>query len=465
MFRLILESVDGGLRSLPLHDQGGPEGEGWRIGRSLDGDVVLRWPGVSKDHARLLVEDGEFWLIDAGSKNGLVVDGERRRRVRLVPGRAVQIGRGFLSLEEIDTEEVEIGLCLGPQEVSYASQPSVDAADTDHVSGVAGVRCSALDFPPQMVVGRSSRLAMLHHELARAIRADLPIVLQGPTGVGKELYARTVHRSGPRRDGPFVAVQADAMPRDQLEAELFGIEAGAATGVHARPGLAREAHGGTLFFDEIGDLAPDLQGRLLRLLQERKVRPVGGRREVAVDVGIVAATHRDLHAAVEQGAFREDLFYRLAGLLAEVPPLATRPEDIPPLIADAATRAARRLGIRVGGVSRRALNKLLAETWPGNVRQLQWSVRGAVARARDGEVRQSSHFGWPDAGASLRAQLPPPPELAGPPRPLKESLEAAERPAILDALRWSGGNKTKAAEALGISPGGLRMKIKRLGLE
>lgn len=473
MLRLVLEAANGTVQKLPLADLGTGSPDGLCIGRAGDNGIVLRWPGVSKHHARLRVDGDDLWLEDRDSKNGLRFDGERLARIRLEPGRSVQLGAGFLRLESIETSEAEIGLRF-PQTTS-ASVSSASAgvlADTGLLGSTDALARPPLELPPGTIESRSPRLVRLHDELARAARADLPILLQGPTGVGKEVYARAVHRSGPRRDGPFVVVHADAIPPEQLEAELFGIERDVATGVAARPGLVREARGGTLFFDEIGDLPLPFQGKLLRVLQEHRVRPVGGRREESVDFGVVAATHRDLRAAVEAATFRQDLFYRLAGFEARLPTLAERIEDLEPLVEHFACDAALRLGVRIAGLSRRALDRLRTEPWPGNLRQLRWSVQGAVARARDGEVLESRHFGAAEANETTEADPTPaspapladPPELEAP-RPLQATLDAAERRALVDALRWADGNKTRAAEVLGISRAGLRMKLKRLGID
>lgn len=314
-----------------------------------------------------------------------------------------------------------------------------------------------------MIVGESAAFANLLADLEAAVRSRLDVLLLGETGTGKELLARAIHTSGPASEGPFVAVNCAAIPGDLLEAELFGVQAKVATGVDPRTGLVVQAHGGTMFLDEVAELEERLQAKLLRVLQEREVRPLGAPKPRPVQVRFISASNRNLAALVQAGRFRADLYYRLRGFEVRVPSLRDRREDLPSLISALVARAAADYGKRIAGVSRRALTQLIEHPWPGNVRELQDEVRRAVSRCPDGGVLESGFFtfqksGLQDSDPPLEIPAPPPPRM------LEERVNDLEREALLEALARTGGNKTKAAQALGLTRNGLNLKLKRLGL-
>jgi transcriptional regulator with GAF, ATPase, and Fis domain len=265
------------------------------------------------------------------------------------------------------------------------------------------------------------------------------VLIEGETGTGKELLARAIHDDGPRRDRPFVPVNCGALAGELIDAELFGHERGAFTGAVARRrGRAAEADGGTLFLDEIGELAPALQCKLLRLLQEREVQRVGSDRPLAVDVRVIAATNRDLRAAVASAAFRADCYYRLAGFTVRVPPLREREGDVVLLAEILAGRYARELGRAGCDIASDAHALLARHAWPGNVRELENVVREAVlycdgATLRAGDVR---------AALAARVIGAAPPAADG---------TARSAPDLAALLRRHGGNVSRAARALGIS--------------
>ncbi|MDQ8757151.1 sigma-54 dependent transcriptional regulator [Sphingosinicella sp. LHD-64] len=231
--------------------------------------------------------------------------------------------------------------------------------------------------PEAMIVGDSAVIAELRRLVACVAPSGASVLLAGPSGSGKEVVARAIHAASGRGDKPFVAVNCGAIPRDLLESELFGHEKGAFTGAHAQhKGRFEEADGGTLFLDEIGDMPADMQVKLLRVLEERAVQRVGGRGQIAVDVRIVAATHRDIDAAIDAGKFREDLFYRLAVFPIEIPSLAERRSDVPQLIR----HFVKAMGKRAGDLqfSEAAFERLAEHGWPGNVRELRNFVERAA---------------------------------------------------------------------------------------
>jgi sigma-54-dependent transcriptional regulator len=287
--------------------------------------------------------------------------------------------------------------------------------------------------------------------LARAKRVapwPLPVLVTGESGSGKEGIARTLHRSSPRRRGPFVALNCAAVTETLLESELFGAIRGAYTGLQRdRPGLFKLAHGGTLLLDEVGDMSPGMQAKLLRVLQDGRVRAVGGEVEEPVDVRVVAATHQDLHARVETGLFRQDLYYRLAVVELRTPPLRDRPGDIPLLTRHLSAKLARRIGAEAPEWTPMAMGKLEVYDWPGNIRELEAVVARALLHGDGGPIRPR-HVDLPREAPSRAI-------AAG------DGLEARM---IEAALRQNGGVASHAAAAIGWSRQKLARRMAALGI-
>lgn len=320
---------------------------------------------------------------------------------------------------------------------------------------------SDLVFPPGYRPGISPAAEALFRQLRRLLKGARPVLLVGETGVGKEQVAKILHASSERRQGPFVAVNCAAIPAEMLEAEMFGIGRRVATGVEARAGKFQLAEGGTIFLDEIGEMAPELQAKLLRALQEREIQPVGGKPR-QIDVRVVAATNADLLRRMEEGTFRCDLYYRLAAHLVEVPPLRCSQDDIPGLVEHYLGLSARDSGRRIRGLTAKALRLLTRYRWPGNVRELENEIHRLVGVAADGQVIDS-------AALAERIRHPPWSELERDPSDpqslaLEPRVTALETRLIRQALEAAGGKQVKAAKLLGISRNGLAKKMKRLGL-
>ncbi|HUH00355.1 MAG TPA: sigma-54 dependent transcriptional regulator [Kofleriaceae bacterium] len=331
------------------------------------------------------------------------------------------------------------------------------------------------------LIGESAPMRQLFALTERVANSDATVLILGESGTGKELLARTVHRVGPRADQPFVAFDCSALSPSLLEAELFGHEKGAFTGAgKARRGLFRESHRGTIFLDEIGDIAPSVQNKLLRVLQEREIKPVGGDQFVSIDVRVIAATNKDLKALVARGEFREDLYWRLAVVPIQVPPLRERKEDIPLLAAHILARRGGAAKTFAGAetryptrISNNGMARLMAYHWPGNIRELE-NVLSRAAILCDGEEIRSDDLDL--AGLASEAGGPPlsvhaaatAPVDAAAGRPLKLVIDAhvraIEREAIADALRRAEGSPTKAAAILGISRASIYNKIKEYEL-
>jgi two-component system response regulator HydG len=315
------------------------------------------------------------------------------------------------------------------------------------------------------IVGQSPPMRRLLELVDKVAASDASVLILGESGTGKELLARAIHRRSARRDAPFVAFDCSALAPSLLESELFGHEKGAFTGAQrARRGLFREAQGGTLLLDEIGDIAPEVQNKLLRVLQEREIKPVGSDATVKVDVRILAATNKDLRALVQKGSFREDLYFRLAVMPIVVPPLRERREDLPLLCAH--LLAKRRAGERLLKVSTAALAKLAAYHWPGNIRELENVLARAAILASGEEILPED---IPLSASREGAVSAPAPEIATEGRTLRDIVDdatrAVERAALRDALDKSGGSPTRAAKLLGISRASIYNKMKEHGIQ
>jgi|SRR2546429_73175 len=322
------------------------------------------------------------------------------------------------------------------------------------------------DFAPRLL-GSSPTMEQLREMIVRVARSQAPVHICGESGTGKELAARMIHESGARREGPFVPVNCGAIPTELMESELFGHKRGSFTGAVAdKKGLVQSAEGGTLFLDEVADLPLHMQVKLLRLVQEKTVRPIGEPREESVDVRILSATHKDLADLVAQGLFREDLFYRINVIELRVPALRERSGDIPEIAEAILTRLARRTNAAPLALSADALRSLQTYAFPGNVRELENVLERALTLSTTGTITPE-HIRL-RAGARPVAAEPPAhigPSAAEGGAALGTQLEGIERDAIVKALEKTRYNKTAAAKLLGMSFRALRYRIKKLGIE
>jgi DNA-binding NtrC family response regulator len=303
----------------------------------------------------------------------------------------------------------------------------------------------------QGMIGRSPPMRQLFEQIRHIARAQGPVLVLGESGVGKELVARALHRQSERNEGPFIAMNCAGIPVELLESELFGHSAGAFTGASkTRKGLFAEAEGGTLLLDEVGEMPPQMQSKLLRILQDGSLRPVGENHERSIDVRIVAATNRDLEAEVEAGRFRADLFYRLETFSLEVPPLRERGDDIDLLAAHFLSQCSAQAGVPVESISIEALERLRAYSFPGNVRELSNAIERAVVFCRHGSLELGD---LPTRIRTLESDLAAPASthakpLFDPQRP--PPLRTVEKRYVEHMLKHAGNNKQKAARLLGI---------------
>ncbi|MGB7922069.1 MAG: sigma-54 dependent transcriptional regulator [Pyrinomonadaceae bacterium] len=312
------------------------------------------------------------------------------------------------------------------------------------------------------IIGRSERMQAVYQMIETVAEVQSTVLVTGESGTGKELVARAIHDLSPRAEKPFVSINCGAFTETLLESELFGYVKGAFTGANTnRKGLFEAAHKGTIFLDEIGEMSPAMQVKLLRVLQERKVRPVGAHEETDIDTRVIAATNRDLSAMVKDSSFREDLFYRISVIPIELPPLRDRREDIQELAEHFTRKFCAQTG-RSLSLSEKALRLLEAYSWPGNVRELEHTVERAVALERTDAIqpdrlpeqitnfnpaRVAAAFDLPDEGINIVAHL-----------------EQLEKTYVLEALQRTGGNQTRAAELLHLSVRSLRHLLDKHGI-
>jgi transcriptional regulator with AAA-type ATPase domain len=391
---------------LSLVSGAGPEARAWHLGRepvsigtALDNALTLSDRAVSRYHCRIEPAERACSIRDLSSTNGTWVDGVRVQQQSLRPGVTLRVGRTELRVVNRGAEAKRPGL------VAHSAPMLAVMAEADRLAGL-----------------------------------PWPVLIRGETGVGKEHVARALHERGPRRSGPFVALNGGGLPRELVESELFGHERGAFTGAaQAHRGAFERAHEGTLFLDEVAELPLDLQTRLLRVLETWRVRRLGGERERSVDVRLICATHSDLRAAVEQGRFRADLFYRIHRMVLDVPPLRARPTDIAPLSEHFLAKMEAEVGRRC--LTSGAVERLSGHRWPGNVRELRNVLELAAVAEGGGPIGREAV------------------ELA-----LRRIGQTPLRPPSADTLREAlehyRGNLSATARALGIPRSTLRDRLR-----
>ncbi|TYC60464.1 sigma-54-dependent Fis family transcriptional regulator [Marinobacter sp. BW6] len=327
---------------------------------------------------------------------------------------------------------------------------------------------------PGLLLGKSPEIRKLRNQTRKLARSQAPVFISGESGSGKELVARMIHLQGPRRDGPFIAVNCGAIPSELMESEFFGHKKGSFTGaVENKDGLFRSANGGTLFLDEVADLPLAMQVKLLRAIQEKAVRPVGDTKEVPVDIRVLSATHKNLPGLVQEGSFRQDLFYRINVIELAVPPLRERPDDISLLANHILERIAKEYECEPASLTPSAIERLTSYDFPGNVRELENALERAFTLCDADQIdAEDLHLGNGVQHAASASQIIAEGEAGegGISVPdgeidLEGYLEKIERQAIEKALEATRWNKTAAAKRLGISFRALRYRLKKLGME
>jgi DNA-binding NtrC family response regulator len=426
------------------------------IGRDEQSGVRIDDPSVSRRHALLRVGE-RLEVEDLGGPNGTFV------RQRAQPDGA-SAGGGTLHVNVRQllsrTAELAVGDCLlfGTTSVAVRRVPEIELPDLGSTEepGAGGA--------PGVIV-RDPAMRALYVQVARAARANISVLLLGETGVGKEILARAIHAHSPRAKGPFVGINCAALAPTLLESELFGSEKGAFTGsVAARAGLFEAADGGTVFLDEIGEMAPDTQAKLLRVIEERTVMRLGSTRARPIDVRFVAATNRDVADGAEgDRRMRSDLYFRLSGIVFSIPPLRDRPLEIDALAASFLTAACRDLErTPPPAISGGAMDLLRRHAWPGNVRELRNVIERAVVLCAEDEILPD-HLPPSLLAVGAGAASPPASKLASK-LPLAAEMKSIERAKILEALERCGGNQSEAARMLGMPRRTLVSRLGELGL-
>lgn len=411
-----------------------------RIGSSPDNDLVLDDRSVSRHHARIEVDHRGYRLLDCDSKNGTLVGPTRIQEAWIEDGTNLRLGETTLRFELLK-EEVEVPLSKRTQ--------------------FGKLR------------GKSERMREVFALLERIAPSDATVLIQGDSGTGKELVAQAIHDASPRANGPFVVFDCSAVSPELIESELFGHVKGAYTGAStSREGVFEQAHGGTLFIDELGALSLDLQPKLLRALEERQIRRVGGNKTIHTDARIVAATNTKLRQAVEEGNFREDLYYRFAVITVDLPPLRDRPDDIPMLVEHFVQELSSQHATGKLNVSFQTMEKLKNYRWPGNVRELRNFIERAALLAASGEVDAK----WlPETSPeALRAQrssnVPPWLQEADISFDLPFKEAKANLTEAMESAYWShqldahDGNLSAAARSAGVHRKTAEYLVRKLGL-
>jgi len=432
------------------------------IGRAPESDVHIEHPSVSRRHARLTL-GSELRIEDLGAANGTFLRDRSQAENLMQTHTLRQLARS--SAELAIGESVVLGEVTAL--VRRAIPPPTQFGDLD-----------SDDSQTPGVVIQNPAVRQVYAQAERAAQASISVLILGETGVGKELLARAIHARSPRADASFMSINCAALAESLLEGEIFGYERGAFTGaVQARAGLFEAANGGSVFLDEIGELNPSTQAKLLRVLEDRTVLRLGARQPRTIDVRFLAATNRDLEAEAQAGRFRSDLYFRVAGLCLTLPPLRERREEIEPLARCFLDAAVRQLD-RKGPIefSSEAMAFIRAHAWPGNVRELKNVVERAVILCADRSIvpehlpaglLRNAHPAQPTAASSSAPSLGPASTEAKPavaPDDWQAELKTLEKKRLIQALEQCGGNQTRAAELLGVSRRTLVSRLSEFGM-
>ena len=425
-----------------------------KLGRGREADLQLPDPSVSRLHAKVFRVGRQYFLADLRSRNGTHADGKRITQLALEDGVMFRVGPFRIRFHgPVSGFEAGEAPTVPPGTASLLTE-SV-GAEPVRAPKRAGASTAAVEAPFGLI-GGSAHVRKLVATIRRVAASDVPVLIEGETGSGKELVARGIHDASARRERPFIVVNCGAISPELIESELFGHERGAFTGATAqRKGAFELANNGTIFLDEIGELPLSLQPKLLRVLEQKEFKRVGGNDLLLADVRILAATNRNLREEVARKAFREDLYFRVGAITVPIPPLRDRREDVAPIARHFLSGMGNAASGTVPALSPAALDALVTHDWPGNVRELRNAIQRAVVMADGGELT------GPDF-SFLRQPAKPGAEPEGPSG--LSRWEQAERTNILGELARQMGNKSKTARELGIAKSTLFEKLKKYGI-
>ncbi|MHB1024302.1 MAG: sigma 54-interacting transcriptional regulator [Desulfobacteria bacterium] len=425
-----------------------------KIGRGHEADLQLPDPSVSRLHAKIFRVGRQYFLADLRSRNGTHADGKRITQLSLEDGRMFQVGPF-----RIHFHRPVSGLPAGEEPTAPPGTASsiTDSAEAHPVRVPKRKEAPTVTVEaPFGLIGGSAHVRKLVETIRRVAASDVPVLIEGETGNGKELVARGIHDASARRERPFIVVNCGAISPELIESELFGHEKGAFTGATAqRKGAFELANSGTIFLDEIGELPVALQPKLLRALEQKEVKRVGGNDLLLADVRILAATNRNLREEIARKAFREDLYFRIGAITISIPPLRDRREDVAPIARHFLSGMGNPASGPLPILSPAALDALISHDWPGNVREVRNAIQRAVVMAESGELT-GHDFSFLRQAETQGAETENTSGLS--------RWEQAERTNILGELARQMGNKTKTARELGIAKSTLFEKLKKYGI-
>ncbi|MCI0390007.1 MAG: sigma 54-interacting transcriptional regulator [Acidobacteria bacterium] len=427
------------------------------IGREPSNQICLIDLSVSRRHCRIQRDADKFIIRDLESLNCTFVNGVPIRERPLAHGDLLKIGGSVFIFLLCEDEAPQASPPVGSGN-GHCARTTVAQENIERLEWLEqeNRRLQEEINLEHNMVGESPRMREVYQFIAKVAPAGSTVLIRGESGAGKELVARAIHQNSPRAHQPFVAINCAALTETLLESELFGHEKGAFTGAIAqKKGKLEIAQGGTVFLDEMGEMAPYLQASLLRVLQEREFERVGGTRPIKADIRVIAATNKDLEAAIKNGGFRQDLYYRLNVVSITMPPLRERREDIPLLAGYFAVKYSQKCKRAVKGISAKARARLLSYDWPGNVRELENAIERAV-------VLGLTEFILPEDLPEVVLETGPPAGAES--RKLSDQVKEAKKRFILEAIEQAGGNITKAAELLDVNISHLHWLIRTLEL-
>ena len=434
------------------------------VGSLPENHLSLPYKGISRHHFTLIRKQSAWLLKDLGSTNGTKLNGHKVAESEIKPGDLIRAGAVELRVAESEMDKL---VRVPKDRISPKELAHTDRVTTRGQMQAGDIFISGkLVFPEGMIPGKSAVMMDIYQKLHSIVDSDISVLLTGETGTGKEMFARMLHLSGKRSQGPFVAVNCAAIPADLLEAELFGIGEKVATGVSQRTGKIPTADKGTLFLDELSAFPLELQAKILRAIEERSVTPVGKHVPIPVDFRLVCATNEEPRELMRSGRLREDLYHRIATLEVSIPPLRERKEDLPSMIVGLLQQICSRQDKTLAGISRNLLLVLTSYSYPGNVRELINLLSAMTALAHPGEMLDVHLAPGKLLQAGYGTGMPDlePDSEDEDHVDLRSKLDETSRKWILRALKKHDGKIGPAAKSLGVTSFGLRKMMKRLGI-
>jgi transcriptional regulator with PAS, ATPase and Fis domain len=425
-----------------------------KAGSMPGNNIYLPFKGVSREHFIVERKDSDWVVIDLGSRNGTHINGKRIAEAIIRSGDEIQAGTVKLTVEEMPEESDAIFL--------HNVKRPILRRDTAELTDEIAVENRTfyfpqLHFPEEMIPGNSAAILEVYHKLHSIASGELNVLFIGETGTGKEILAKTLHLSGLRAPGPFVAVNCAAIAADLAESELFGIGEKVATHVNRRTGKMELAHGGTLLLDELSSFPIELQAKVLRTLEEKVVYPVGENRPHQADFRLISTCNEDPKALIESGRLREDLYHRIATVEILVPPLRERQGDIESLVVGLVDQISARENKPIAGLKASLLELLRQYSYPGNIRELLNILKSMIALANPGDILDESLIPEKVRSSATVSKNSP--------VTLHAHLDEESRKLIQQVLKNKKGSITEAAQQLGVTPRGLRKMMQRLGLK